>query len=367
MEAQSLIIIAQLVLGLILVLVGINLVLVFRLKDIDPFRNWDANAINGWLFMTFLFFGVIAAVMSTLEYSGTFNFWDNAATAHGDEIDRMFRTTMWVAIVSSGITVALLFYYSFRYRNKEGRKALFYPHNNRLEIIWTAVPAVVLTLLIFDGVGVWHDIWRAVPDKDIDVHFEVTAEQFAWTARFPGADGELGHAHVSFIDLASGNTVGLDWEDSRTRDDVIPDTIVLPVKKKVKMHIRSKDVLHNASIVHFRIKMDAVPGMETYFIFTPTKTTEQMREDTGNEEFTYLMNCNQICGGGHWNMGFPIKVVEEDEYQAWLKRQTPYYEVLGLNQADEAPTPAETVEPNQAPTEEVAENVGEGAEVALLK
>lgn len=365
MEPQSLIAIAQLVLGLILILVTVNLILVFRLKDIDPFRKWNANSINGWLFMTFMLFGTIAAVISTMEYSDTFNFWDNAATDHGIEIDRMFRTTMWVAIASSGLTVFLLFFYAFRYRNKEGRKALYYPHNNKLEIIWTAVPAVVLTLLVLDGVGVWHDIWRAVPEEEIDLHFEVTGKQFGWTPRYPGADGELGHAHVSFIDLASGNDVGFDWQDKKTRDDFIPDTVVLPVGKKIKMHIRSQDVLHNTSIVHFRIKMDAVPGMETYFIFTPNKTTEKMREETGNEDFIYVMNCNQICGGGHWNMRLPINVVEQDEYEAWLKRQTPYYSVLGLDKEEVEETPVEEVDPEAAPVEEVAEAELEGAEVAL--
>ncbi|MEL6847488.1 MAG: cytochrome c oxidase subunit II, partial [Bacteroidota bacterium] len=233
----------------------------------------------------------------------------------------------------------LLFYFAWRYRAKRGRKALFYPHNNRLEVIWTAVPAVVLTLLVFDGVNVWHDIWEDPPADAIEI--EVNGKQFGWTYRYPGADMQYGETSVGFMNDASGNELGFNFRDRNGHDDIVSsgaiDTIYFPVNKTVNLTIKSRDVLHSATLAHFRVKMDAVPGMPTRFTFKPILTTEEMRKQTGNPKFNYEMSCQQICGGGHWNMRRVIKVVEYDEYQSWLTKQTPFFtQWRGMTPANEA-------------------------------
>jgi cytochrome c oxidase subunit II len=329
MDPQLLINIAQVLLVSIFLLVCVNLYMVFRLKDIDPFAKWNANIINANLFMLFLIVGMIAAFVSTQKWSGQFVFMVNPASEHGAEIDRIMLNTMIVSLIASGITNILLFYYAWRYRHREGRKALYYPHNNKLEMVWTVVPAVVLTLLIFDGVGVWNETMGDLDEEEMAeaTVYEVNGKQFGWTVRYPGQDGTLGESHVSYIDEAAGNDIGINFTDVTSQDDPIVQEIHLPVNKEAVMKIKSRDVLHSATIAHMRVKMDAVPGMPTSFHFKPTVTTAEMRERTGNPDFNYEMSCQQICGGGHWNMRRVVVVETEEEYQAWLDEQKPFYEV----------------------------------------
>lgn len=350
MEIQTLITLVQLLLLAMLGLVGYNLYLVFKLKGIDPFRNWSANNGNGIIFLLFLIFGGIAAVWSTYSWSDMFLFGQDAASEHGVAIDTMYNRTMLVSILVVIVTNTLLFWFAFQYRGREGQKALYYPHNNKLELIWTVVPAIVMALLIADGVRNWHNIMD--PDEEtrasaLDIEFY--AKQFDWTIRYPGSDGELGQSHVKFIDINKGNTTGLNFEDQTTRDDIIVTEIHVPVGKPVCMNIRSQDVLHSATLAHFRVKMDAVPGMPTKFYFTPTVTTKEMRKIKDNPDFNYELSCQQICGAAHWNMRRVLVVESEEEYQEWLKAQVPFYQTyLELNglqpdgtKAAPAPVPSE--------------------------
>ena len=323
MDAQSLITLAQIMIALILVLVSVNLYLVLKLKEIDPFAKWNANAINGGMFVIFGVVGAIAAGVTTSVYWDKMILVANAASEHGDKIDNMFWNTMYVTIFVVTVSCGLLFYYSWRYRGKEGRKATFYPENNMLEIIWTVIPAIVLSLLVFDGVIKWHGIFAEPPEDSMKI--ELTGRQFDWTIRYPGQDIEFGKSSVQYIDIAQNNVLGLNFEDQRSHDDVVTTEIHLVKGKPVNFSIRALDVLHSATLPHFRMKMDAVPGMPTSFWLTPTKTTEEMRNDTGNPDFNYELSCQQICGGGHWNMRRVVIVETQEEYDAWIKDQTPLY------------------------------------------
>jgi cytochrome c oxidase subunit 2 len=75
---------------------------------------------------------------------------------------------------------------------------------------------------------------------------------------------------------------------------------------------------------HFRVQLNAVPGLPTFFRFTPTITTEEMRKKLDDPKFEYLLYCNKICGAGHWNMQRVVRVVTQAEYQDWIARQKPY-------------------------------------------
>jgi cytochrome c oxidase subunit 2 len=138
--------------------------------------------------------------------------------------------------------------------------------------------------------------------------------------------------------------LGQDWKDEKNLDDTHPAEIVLPVNKQVRVRITARDVLHNFYLPHFRLKMDAVPGMPTYFVFTPTKTTEEYRQELANYEeyqvpsdpndpesdplwktFEYELACAELCGSGHYSMRRVVKIVSEDEYNDWLSQQQSYY------------------------------------------
>jgi cytochrome c oxidase subunit 2 len=148
---------------------------------------------------------------------------------------------------------------------------------------------------------------------------EVMGYQFAWEARYPGKDGELGA--FDFRKVEPTNQMGLDLDDRNSYDDFMPLEIYLPKGRAVEMKIRARDVLHSVHLPHFRQKMDAMPGMPTRLWFTPTKTTAEMREETGNPEFNYELACTEICGRGHFSMKKTVIVVEADEFDKWYAEQ----------------------------------------------
>lgn len=217
------------------------------------------------------------------------------------------------------------------------------PHNNTLELVWTGIPAIVLTFLVVKGLVAWNEVMPDVDPEEEVIHIEATGWQFAWNLRYAGADGELGVKDFRLIQPGI-NELGQDWTDPRNHDDFMADELVLPVGKKVRVSISARDVLHNFYLPHFRVKMDAVPGIPTYFVFTPTKTTEEYRQelkkypeyhaptDPSDPEseplwktFNYELACAELCGKGHYSMRRVVRIVSEQEYEAWLAQQNSYY------------------------------------------
>lgn len=277
-----------------------------------------------------------------------------AASEHGVLVDSLFNVTLFFTGIVFVITHILLFWYAYKYRAQEGRKALFFPHSNTLEYIWTAVPAVVMAFLVVKGLVVWNDIMPDVDPNEDYIEIEATGYQFAWDLRYPGPDGELGIKEYTKINLAN-NPLGMDWEDSRNYDDFMPSEIVLPVNRKVRVRITAKDVLHNFYLPHFRVKMDAIPGLPTYFIFTPTKTTAEYKErlraypewnepydvsdpdsPTKWEAFNFELACAELCGKGHYSMRRVVRIVTEQEYEAWLTTNNSYY-LSNIRNTDDDP------------------------------
>ena len=116
----------------------------------------------------------------------------------------------------------------------------------------------------------------------------------------------------------ANNILGVDFKDRNSFDDLKADTLVLPVNKSIRLNIHAQDVIHSVYMPHFRVQMNAVPGLPTFFKFTPTITTAEMRNRLDDPKFEYLLYCNKICGGGHYNMQKVVRVVTEAEYQDWL-------------------------------------------------
>jgi cytochrome c oxidase subunit 2 len=172
------------------------------------------------------------------------------------------------------------------------------------------------------GTKVWREITQVQPAKDA-LKFELFAYQFGWQARYPGADGVLGGHDFRLI--SATNSMGIEETDSAGRDDLLVSEITLPVNRPVLMKLRARDVIHSAYMPHFRVQMNVVPGMPTQFYFTPTVTTKQMQEITGNSNFVYELACNKICGAAHFNMRMKVNVVSETEYATWLSKQRTYF------------------------------------------
>ncbi|GLR19700.1 OmpA family protein [Portibacter lacus] len=266
-----------------------------------------------------------------------------SASEHGWALDNLFNVTLVLTGIVFVLTQILLFWYSYKYRHNKNRVGAFVSHNNTIEVVWTAIPALVMTFLVVKGLIVWNDVMPDVDPSEDVIEIEATGYQFAWDIRYPGPDGKIGTKDYQLINPGL-NPLGLDFTDVKTHDDFIADKIVLPVDKKVRVRITSKDVLHNFFLPHFRVKMDAIPGLPTYFIFTPTITTadyrQQLREypewnvdqdpadpeaGTRWENFDFELACAELCGKGHYSMRKVVEIVSQEEYDAWKAQQNSFY------------------------------------------
>jgi cytochrome c oxidase subunit 2 len=262
-----------------------------------------------------------------------------AASDHGERIDTMIMITLIITGIVFFITQILLFWFSYKYQESDTKKALYYPHNNKLEVIWTVIPAITLTILVGFGLYYWFQITGEAP-KNAQI-VEVTGSQFKWEFRYPGRDKVLGKKYFKNIDEANGNPLGQIWSDKANHDDVYTTTEMhIVVNKPVKLIIGAKDVIHDVGLVHFRMKMDALPGMPTTMWFTPKFTTKEMKKKYG-EDFNYEISCDQMCGKGHFGMRGVVVVETQQEFDSWLAAKKPQY-VVANQQAPAAPATAAT-------------------------
>jgi cytochrome c oxidase subunit 2 len=176
---------------------------------------------------------------------------------------------------------------------------------------------------------------------------EVTGKQFGWIFRYPGKDAVFGKKYYKNIDPAV-NSVGIVWDDKLAQDDILTEQTMYVVKgTPVKLIIGSRDVIHDVGLSHFRLKMDAVPGIPTTMWFTPKFTTAEMKEKTGNPNFAYEISCDQICGNGHYSMKGIVEVVTQAEYDMWMAKQKAQY-LVAFPEKDPSNVPAATVETEKA-------------------
>ena len=291
-------------------------------KDTNEVTDGDNNQ-NGILFII-IGFGFLAFVVWQMIT------WDHlllppASSVHGAEIDGLMKVSMTLILVVFFALSPMLFYFAYKYRGRQGNKAYFFAHNNKLEIAWTVIPTIILTALIVYGLRTWD---RAMnPDITDATVIEVYSKQFDWTARYSGNDNILGEANYKLVE--GRNTLGVDINDEHASDDMVVKEVHLPVNKPVLLKFRSRDVIHSAFLPHFRVQMNCVPGLSTQFAFTPTKTTAEMKEAEG-EDFEYVLLCNKICGSAHFNMQMKFVVESEEDYNKWIASQKTLKNTLTL-------------------------------------
>jgi cytochrome c oxidase subunit 2 len=163
-----------------------------------------------------------------------------------------------------------------------------------------------VALIVFYAIPVWSSIKASVPETKDPVRVEVVAEQFGWSVHYAGPDGKLGPRKMDLVHFS--NPIGLDRSDPASADDVVMgNEMRLPVDKTVLIDLLSKDVIHSFFIPEFRIKQDAVPGLNIPMWVTPNKT--------GKFEIT----CAQLCGFAHSLMRGDVFVMTQAEYDAWYQ------------------------------------------------
>ena len=309
------------------------------------------NKVQGYLMFGFLAFIYVFTIYGLMRWGDLP--LHTPASAHGGEVDTLMNITWVLIFIVQTITQALLYYFAFKYRGKKDQKALYFADNNRLEVIWSVIPAIVLAGLILYGLYAWSNIMFIDKDEEV-IEIELYAQQFKWTARYAGDDNVLGKANVRYIEGI--NTLGIDVADPNAQDDKVVTELHIPKGKKIHFKMRSQDVLHSAYMPHFRAQMNCVPGMVTEFACTPIYTTAEMRDLPFMQEkvaninairtkksaelvakgqtaldpysFDYLLLCNKICGSSHYNMQMKIVVDTPEEYKKWVASKPTFKEEL---------------------------------------
>ncbi|MBA2732870.1 MAG: cupredoxin domain-containing protein, partial [Acidobacteria bacterium] len=185
-------------------------------------------------------------------------------------------------------------------QNKDER-ALYTHGNNRLEMIWTVVTAVVFIALGVMGQKVWAELrFNEAPAGAYPV--EVVAQQFAWNMHYAGKDGKFGRTDPTLIKEDENNFIGLDEKDPSSKDDMTTTTLVLPVNRTAELTLRSKDVTHSFWVPQLRFKQDLVPGMNIKVHFTPNRTGQ------------FQLACAELCGMNHFSMKGTLLVVTADQH-----------------------------------------------------
>ena len=355
-----------------------------RKNEEHEISNRDNN-LNGKMM-----FGFMLALFAFFIYLMVVYGWTgrgSAASDEGVEMDWLLNLNFIIVIAIFFLTNFLLFFFSWRYVRKPGVPAFYYSHNNKLEMIWTIVPAVVLAVIIILGLQTWsHLTGPTSPEAE---KIELFSKQFDWTARYAGTDNTLGLYDYKLtqdnneLALLTTNTIDSSLHnmlngatgirslqkllnnrdtvfsdstlnvlrtdlsrkerlyrfmsqmkenhnpklDASAWDDIIQkDTLYLCKGQEYEITLRAKDVIHSAYFPHFRAQMNAVPGMATRMKFTPNKTTTEMRLEKNDEKFNYILMCNKICGGAHYKMKMIVVVLDKPAYKKWMdgKKKTTF-------------------------------------------
>lgn len=313
--------------------------------------NRQTNKLIAWLMVVFFVLGMWA-IFKCHIYMMKMTL-PEPASDHGKHYEQMLKVTVILTGIVFFLTQALLFYFVFRYQSTGKRTSFFYPHNNRLELLWTTVPAIALVALVVVGLRNWIAMTSKAPEGSLQV--EIVGKQFNWIIRYPGKDGVFGKTDYTKIDDAN-NVLGLDWNDPASKDDIIIQNGELHIvkDKPVQLIIKSRDVIHDVGLAHFRMKMDAVPGIITTMWFTPTITTKRMAVITKNPDFVYEISCDQMCGKGHYSMRGTVVVEEKAELDKWLAEQPTYYASLSTPAAPAEGAAMPTDSTHKAPAQDSA-------------
>ena len=209
------------------------------------------------------------------------------ASSVGGKVDSLFYVILYITGAVFVLVEATLLIFLVRYRRRSGRTATYVEGSTRAEIIWTAIPAVILVTLAL----VSQPLWSKIKDSDTyprnAVHLGLEAKQFEWHFTYPGPDGRLG-----------------------SDDDFLKkDTLHLVVDRDYVLEMTARDVVHSLFIPAFRLKQDLVPGMDIKMWIKPTRTG------------TFEIACSELCGLGHYRMRAQVIVQSDSDYAAWLRSQ----------------------------------------------
>jgi cytochrome c oxidase subunit 2 len=203
------------------------------------------------------------------------------ASAQAEKVDTLWDVLLVASIPIFVLVTTVVLFSVWKFRMKPGQENQDGPPihgNTTLEIVWTAIPAIILVGLCTYAYTVLTDIEKK-PAREMVVN--VTGEQFAWSFEYPGAGGKT----------------------------VKSNELYLPEGLSVNFKVKSKDVIHDFWVPQFRMKVDAVPGITTSYRVKPIRTG------------TYPVVCAELCGLGHSTMRQDATVLTEAKFNEWLSKQ----------------------------------------------
>jgi cytochrome c oxidase subunit 2 len=258
---------------------------------------------------------IFLLIVATIIFHFASPWWFTDIAADWGTIDLTINITFWVTgfvFIACNLFMA---YCVWKFRAKEGHKAVYEPENHKLEAGLSIFTTIGVIAMLAPGLFVWASF---VTPPENAAEYEVLGQQWQWQFRYPGADGILGTADTEFV--SESNPFGVNPADPNGRDDVVvndPD-MHLPVNQPVKALLRSNDVLHNYTVAQFRVKMDLMPGLTSYLWFDPT------------EVGTYDILCEELCGIGHFIMRGSVTVDTQEDFDAWIAEQPTFAETQSL-------------------------------------
>jgi cytochrome c oxidase subunit 2 len=212
------------------------------------------------------------------------------AVEQAPTVDDLFRVHMWlIAFLFSLVVVFMVYSFVIFRRARRDDEGEHFEGNTTLEIVWTAIPLVLVIVFSFIGVTTLADVTAQTPN---DLVVKVNGRQWSWLFTYPNGSQAA--------------------------------ELVVPVDQPLQLDMTADDVIHSFWVKEWRVKQDLVPGLTTHVNFTPTETGE------------YTLACNQVCGLQHTSMYAVVRVVPPEEYTAWLNEQAVVQGVAPEQQALQA-------------------------------
>jgi cytochrome c oxidase subunit II len=227
-------------------------------------------------------------------------------TTTSREIYALHMQILWVCVIIGAGVYAAMIYAIVKFRKSKGATPAKFTHNSTIEVVWTAIPAIILVAL---AVPAAETLVRMEDTRGSDLTIKVTGYQWRWQYDYIDDGVRFFSTLTRESNAARRRGSGI---DPKSVDHYLLDVdnpLVVPVDTKVRLLVTAADVLHSWWMPQFGVKQDAIPGFinETWF-----------RADTPG---TYRGQCAELCGMDHGFMPIVVRVTSRDEYDEWLRSQ----------------------------------------------
>ncbi len=260
------------------------------------FRGIDLKAMAGALSLAAVIGGFVSSAHAQQGHAapGQMGFQE-PVTAIAREIQSFHDLLLWMCVIISLFVLALLGYVMVRFNEKANPTPSRTTHSTVLEVAWTVIPVLILVVMAIPSFRLLtHQL--VLPEADLTI--KVTGKQWYWSYDYPKDQGDFGFDSIL--------KTGADLKADDIRLLSVDNEAVVPVNKTVRLQVVGADVIHSFVVPAFGIRVDAVPGRlnETWF--------------KAEREGLYYGQCSKLCGKDHAYMPIAVRVVSDQQYQAWV-------------------------------------------------